>query len=90
MQKLGDMMAHVRLMSRMGKTVGVDLVRAHDAGLMSQEDWADLVQSCRGCDWARCPDWLDRHGSVETAPKTCPNHARFAELKTQLQELDDV
>ncbi|MCI5097602.1 MAG: DUF6455 family protein [Rhodobacteraceae bacterium] len=91
MQKLGDPMTHVRLMTQMGRNTGVDLVRAQAEGLLSQEDWADLVQSCRACDWgARCDDWLAQNPEAEHAPDTCPNRKTFARLRAALKERDNV
>ena len=35
-----------------------------------------------GFEWAgRCPAWLDENQSIAEAPETCPNRARFAELR---------
>ena len=83
MQKLGEPMAHVRLMAQMGKAVGVDLAAAHAAGELTQQEWAGMIQSCRGCDWGnQCHDWLDTHQEIDEAPETCPNRAVFARLKT--------
>ena len=79
---LGRIMTHVRLISRMARATKTDLVGAHEAGVLSQEDWADMVQTCRGCDWAgECEAWLDAHETLSCAPETCPNRARFAALR---------
>jgi len=79
---LGRIMKHVRLISRMARATETDLVGAHEAGTLSQEEWAEMVQTCRGCDWAaECEGWLDAHDTASCAPETCPNRARFAALK---------
>ena len=81
MPRLGKLMTHLRLVLRMGRATGVDVVAAHREGRLSHEDWAEMVQSCRACDWAgTCPEWLDEHERVCEAPETCPNRARLAEL----------
>lgn len=88
MPSLGQIMTHLRLVLRMGQLTGVDIAAAHQNGHLSQQDWADMVQRCRGCAWARsCSDWLDRRDSVAAVPNTCPNRAQFTALKNrQLQE----
>ncbi len=83
MQKLGDPMDHVRLMARMGQTLGIDLVAAHAAGDLSQNEWAAMVQDCRGCEWgAGCSDWLETNDTAGQAPRPCPNRAVFRRLKS--------
>jgi len=82
MPRLGEMMTHFRLALRMGRTTGTDIVAAHQKGHLTQQDWAEMIQQCRGCSWAQdCPDWLDVHESVTDAPHTCPNRNHFAALK---------
>ncbi len=83
MPRLGDIMTHMRLVLRMGQATGADIVAAHHACHLSQEDWAEMVQFCRGCAWAKdCPEWLDQHQAIANAPETCPNRARLAALKS--------
>lgn len=85
MQVLGNTMEHVRLVSRMAQATGTDLMGATQAGKLSQEEWADMVQTCRSCVWSeRCPDWLACHERVDAAPDTCLNRAEFAALKSQV------
>lgn len=83
MKRMGKLMPHVHLVSRMAKSTGVDLARAAQEGDLTQAEWAGMVQRCRRCDWAEdCPDWLDAHpAGVECAPETCKNRARFAALR---------
>ena len=81
---LGEIMQHVRLVERMAKATGTDLVGAYEAGELSQEDWAEMVQTCRSCDWAeRCGDWLDGHETAPCAPQTCLNRQKFKELQAR-------
>lgn len=82
MPHLGEVMAHVRLVLRMGRATGADIVAAHRNGHLSQQDWARMIRSCQGCACAhQCPDWLDEHETAFDAPERCPNRARFAALK---------
>ncbi|MCA0929110.1 DUF6455 family protein [Ruegeria profundi] len=87
MPHLGEIMTHLRLVLRMGQATGTDIVAAHEQGHLTQQDWAEMVHKCRGCDWAnRCPDWLDRHEIVKNAPQTCRNRQRFAALQTRSRQ----
>ncbi len=84
MRRLGQVMQHVRLVQRMGQSVGVDVVAAHRAGDLTQADWARMVLRCQGCDCAElCQDWLRVAKPVAETPDTCPNRARFARLQVQ-------
>lgn len=83
MQILGKLMRHVRLVSGMAKSTETDLIGAVKAGDLTQDDWADMVQTCRKCSWAGdCPNWLAAHDKADGAPHTCLNRARFAALKS--------
>ncbi len=87
MLHLGEIMTHLRLVLRMGQATGADMVAAHHTGHLTQQDWAEMIQYCRGCGWAnRCPDWLDQQEAVTGAPHTCKNRQRFAALKTRLEK----
>lgn len=82
---LGDIMDHVRLVGRMAKATGTDLVGAYEAGVLTQEEWAGIVQTCRGCTWSeRCGEWLDGHEAVQCAPSTCLNRHKFKDLKARI------
>ena len=85
-QPLGDETEHYWLVQRMAKATGVDLVRATDAGLLSQDDWAGIVTRCRGCQWADgCAHWLGAPVEEERAlPNPCLNRKRLAALKDAL------
>lgn len=89
-RRLGPLMTHLRLALRMGRTTGTDLQAAYKDGALPQEDWAEMVQSCRACSWGeRCPEWLSSHEHVDDAPETCPNRARFSELKAKYPLKED-
>jgi hypothetical protein len=91
MQSRGDLMAHVRLVSRMAQTTRADLVAAFEAGTLTQEDWAEMVQTCRGCAWAgRCPEWIDSHAGADSAPQRCLNRFRLKPFQLPAEELEHV
>ena len=92
MQVLGDLMEHVRRVSRMGRAVQVDLVAVSQSGALSQRDWAGMVQTCRNCDWAGpCDRWLETHACATRAPARCLNRHRFDRLGAgALREKDPV
>ena len=82
MKVLGKMMDHVRLVARMAKATDTDLVGASEAGDLSQEGWARMVQTCRRCNWAEeCGEWLGSHETADCAPGACLNRDRFTALK---------
>lgn len=84
MHQLGDTMKHVRLVARMARATATDVVTAYDNDGLSSQDWADIIQNCRHCDWAdRCEEWLDAHDSATRAPRQCRNRKRFADIKAQ-------
>jgi len=78
---LGDPVKHLWLARSMAKAAGVDLAASQDAGLLPQEDWADMVHRCRGCDWERsggCHEWLaDQDQGVAVVPGACANVKTF-------------
>ena len=78
MQVLGNVMDHFWRVKLMAKATHVDLVGALGQGAMSHEDWADIVNTCRGCTWAaKCDQWLSHNETAVCAPETCLNRARF-------------
>lgn len=81
MKPLGDPARHVLLVQGMARAAGLDPVALEAAGRLTQEDWAAMIRTCRGCTWAGdCEDWLARTDAVEVAPPTCLNRARLAAL----------
>jgi hypothetical protein len=91
MKPLGDSKSHYWLVQRMAQATDTDIVAAMEQAELSNEDWAEMVQSCRGCDWTECCErWLGEadHGSAEAAPEPCLNRARFLRLKAALEEVN--
>lgn len=90
MRPLGDERLHLRLLEEMSQAVGTDLVRAYKDGLISNEDWAGMVQQCRGCaEPGKCRTWLAARETAPQAPVYCSNRARLAELKDSLEPGQD-
>lgn len=94
MKPLGDRNDHFWLAQRMAKCTQVDLVAAMQRAALSQEDWAEMVEHCRGCAWgAGCGRWLNRHDRerpqiTEEVPGACVNRERFAKIKAALEAQD--
>jgi len=57
------------------RTMGINLSRAMRAGVLSAEDYADLVTRCRKCPQAEaCIAWLAVNGAgADRAPEGCAN-----------------
>lgn len=90
MKPLGDERLHLRLLEEMSLTVGTDLVQAFENGLISNEDWADMVQHCRGCaEPEKCQKWLATRETAPEAPEYCSNLERLAQIKTNLTNGED-
>ncbi|WP_417205539.1 DUF6455 family protein [Antarctobacter sp.] len=87
-QPLGDEVEHYWLVQRMAKATGVDLVRAVEDGLLTQDGWARIVSRCRGCTWADgCGHWLDAPVEGDRPlPDLCINRKRLAALKDAMQD----
>lgn len=86
MRILGNLMHHLQRVLQMAKATQTDLVKAYATGELSQLQWAEMVQTCRGCAWSgQCQGWLARNEAVATAPKNCLNRDRFARLKSRLR-----
>lgn len=91
MKPLGESNSHFWLAQRMAKATDTDLVAAMEKAELSQEDWAEMVLECRGCDWTKgCKRWLGLHARtpVREAPDACVNQHRFMALKSALEELE--
>lgn len=79
LRPLGDENRHYWMAVKMAKATGTDLQSALEEGRISHQDWADLVQRCRGCAWVEgCACWMARQeaGTAEV-PQACPNAATF-------------
>ena len=90
MKPLGDRTEHYWLAQRMAQLTQTDLVAAMAQAELSQEDWAEMVEGCRGCDWETgCGRYLSAHERAaqteEVAPEPCVNKDRFKRLKTALE-----
>jgi len=86
MKPLGDMHEHLGRVRRMAQATGVDPVAAQSVGALGQQDWAAIVQTCRGCGWADgCDRWLDSAQTASFAPSNCLNRARLAALARALE-----
>jgi hypothetical protein len=85
---LGNSNLHFWLVSRMAKLTETDLVEAMRKAELTQADWAEMVNRCRGCGWSEgCQSWLDDHpGPLPAAPDRCLNRERFQALKKALEE----
>jgi hypothetical protein len=82
-QPIGDEKEHFWLARRMAKATGTDLVGAMEDHALSQDDWAEMVRRCRGCEWTcGCKRWLDDMApDGRDVPTTCVNHVRFEKLR---------
>lgn len=90
MKPLGDRTEHYWLAQRMAQLTQTDLVAAMAQAELSQEDWAEMVERCRGCNWeAGCNRYVAAHERMalteEVAPESCVNKNRFKRLKTALE-----
>ena len=79
---LGDIRHHFMLSQSMAKVTGADLAHAVHEGRITQDDWANAVTRCRGCDWAEtCEHWVMAQGDVHVAPpEECANADLFQRL----------
>lgn len=77
---LGDTMHHLELVRRMARVAGVDLVKSYEDGELTQDKWAQIVQSCRKCAIAgRCVRWLE---CKERERDLCPDGGCTCEKHT--------
>ncbi|MDV4145216.1 DUF6455 family protein [Shimia sp. FJ5] len=91
MKPLGDTNSHFWLVQRMAQATETDLVAAMARADLSNADWAEMVQSCRGCDWTEgCKRWLAAEETTQdgAAPGACINRERFLRLKEALEEVE--
>ncbi len=89
MKPLGDERLHLRLLEEMSQTVGTDLVQAYQDGLLSNEDWAEMIQLCRGCaEPEKCQKWLASRETAAQTPEYCSNLEQLSGLKNRLDKGD--
>ena len=92
---LGPERRHYWLAKRMAKATGVDLENAMEQGDLTQQDWASMVTTCRGCAWTKgCKHWLSQtqpqdedKDTPRSLPKGCANRTPLANLRAAAQEL---
>lgn len=79
---LGDEKRHYWLAVEMAQKTGADMQAALETGVLSAQDWAGLVQRCRGCNWAEgCDCWMkDQAVGDADVPAACPNAEIFARV----------
>jgi hypothetical protein len=79
---LGEEKRHYWLAVGMAQATGADLQRALDEGVISNGDWAGVVQRCRGCGWTEgCDCWMAAQEKGSAAlPAACPNAEVFARV----------
>jgi hypothetical protein len=72
---LGSEKRHYWLAVTMARKTGADMQRALEDGVISHDDWATLVQRCRGCGWAEgCNHWMTaQDAGAADVPTACPN-----------------
>ena len=91
MKPLGESNTHYWLAQRMAKVTETDLVAAMAQAELTQAEWAEMVEDCRGCDWTRgCKRWLAEHDTAgaETPPEACVNQTKFEKMKEALEALE--
>ena len=91
MSRLGDPLRHYWLVQGMARATGADLVAAFDEGRLDNAEWAEMVQTCRGCTWVDgCQDWLVAGAAGGcAAPGPCRNRARLALLWLDKEMADE-
>jgi len=79
---LGSENRHYWMALTMAKRTGADMQRALEDGRISHEDWAELVQRCRGCAWAEgCACWMAvQEDGLASIPAACPNATTFEKV----------
>lgn len=80
---LGETAAHYWFVQRMAKASGVDMAKVAGSGSIDQNHWADIVRTCRSCQWTDgCERWLSRQdpNAIEGPPDDCLNAGFLREL----------
>ncbi len=88
MRPLGDSNIHFWRAQNMARITQVDLVAATACNQLTQDGWAQMVSTCRGCSWDHgCQRWLTAHRRDQAcdAPDTCDNLLEFNRLKQALK-----
>lgn len=75
---LGNPRDHYWKVTDMAVAVGVSLVDEWDAGRLTPDDHAAMIERCRGCTQPRaCARLLQDRPALVSAPGYCENRARF-------------
>ena len=81
MHPMGDIRKHFWLTLGMAKHTKVDLGAALKDGKITQEEYAGMVNACRGCDEPEaCAHWLKTADEGAAPPAYCRNADTFAEI----------
>lgn len=82
-RRLGRIRDHFWKTIRMAKTLGVDLATHKAQGTLSDQDYAHVVQTCRGCDWAHgCEAWMKAQSTGRPdVPQSCANYTTWRTLR---------
>ena len=74
---------HFWLTRSMARMIGVNLSNAMADGVLTADDYAEMVSKCRMCkSCERCLSWLgDQNGHAEAAPAFCVNAAQLNGLR---------
>ena len=87
MKPLGNSMDHYWHVIDMAGATDVDLVAAMDAAELDDQEWAAMVQRCRGCEWVNgCDRFLTEREGKRAVPETCVNAHIFRSLQSRQSE----
>ncbi|MDA7429964.1 DUF6455 family protein [Primorskyibacter aestuariivivens] len=91
MRPLGPRLSHFWKLQNMLRVTGTDATEAFDQGDLTQKQWAELVETCRGCQWTGgCNRYMERArlaGHQEDAPPQCRNQEALAALRAAHPEV---
>ncbi len=78
MKPLGKTMDHYWRVICMAGSLGVDLSELRENGRLSDAEWAEMVQKCRGCEWVGgCSSYLEAGARAHERQAGCVNAAVF-------------
>lgn len=90
MKPLGSPLTHYWLLKGMVRRTGADAVSAFEDGALSPEDWAGLVEACRGCtDPEACQRLLSRIAEEDEEGAAAPSYCLNAEKLATLPRVDE-
>jgi len=83
MQVLGNTLYHLRLLGRMGHTIGADLAQAFETGTIDNTAWAEMITNCRACPQPQyCHSGLNANQQANAPLWGCRNFETLMRLKT--------